>query len=226
MPLSAEFDKLHACHAHSGQEVCLRLCARHNCACRLRESSCSRLLSGDTVVQAAARAVSGPYQLGWVPCGSRLGRTRPAGPALCVLNIHVSPTRTTSHMCETVHKGDSRHDPLCARPGTLARRWRAEELAFDDEEEPDSLEVPVVRGWGTQRSARGPVGGRSTARAGTSGLHAARPHASQRRIHRDRCTATDAARIVDFERNTRSQGARARHRDPKAGRYTSLTSSY
>ena len=51
-------------------------------ACRLRESSCSRLLSGETVAQAAARAAAGPYQLGWVPCGSRLGRTRPAGLAL------------------------------------------------------------------------------------------------------------------------------------------------
>ena len=51
-------------------------------ACRLRESSCSRVLSGETAAQAAARAAAGPYQLGWVPCGSRLGRTWPAGPAL------------------------------------------------------------------------------------------------------------------------------------------------
>ena len=65
-------------------------------ACRLRESSCSRLLSGDTVAQAAARAAAGPYQLGWVPCGSRLGRTRPAGPALCVLNVHERITQGTS----------------------------------------------------------------------------------------------------------------------------------
>ena len=29
IPLSAEFDKLYACHAHSGQEVCLRLRTSH-----------------------------------------------------------------------------------------------------------------------------------------------------------------------------------------------------
>ena len=129
MPLSAEFDKLHACHAHSGQEVCLRLCARHNCACRLRESSCSRLLSGDTVVQAAARAVAGPYQLGWVPCGSRHGRTRPAGPALCVLNIHVSPTRTTSQLCEWFgHLRDVRVKSFRCSPSPAQRRHHPRRL--------------------------------------------------------------------------------------------------
>ena len=63
-----------------------KLCAQNQLAShvarRLRESSCCRLLSGETAAQAAARAAAGPYQLGWVPCGSRLGRTWPAGPAL------------------------------------------------------------------------------------------------------------------------------------------------
>ena len=56
----------------------------HSCMSPARELMLSTAVqqSGETVAQAAARAAAGPYQLGWVPCGSRLGRTRPAGPAL------------------------------------------------------------------------------------------------------------------------------------------------
>ena len=61
IPLSAEIDLLHACYARGGQEVRLRSAQRANRACRLRKSSCSRLVSGETVAQTAGRDAHGPY---------------------------------------------------------------------------------------------------------------------------------------------------------------------
>ena len=124
IPLSAEFDKLYACHAHSGQEVCPGAPASAHVthvACRLRESSCSRLLSGETAAQAAARAAAGPYQLGWVPCGSRLGRTRPAGPALYVLNNHEPYTRGTSPRASGQTRKFSLFSTESSRSATLSK---------------------------------------------------------------------------------------------------------
>ena len=73
-----------------------KICARHTRACRLRESSCSRLIPSETVAHAARRHAGGPSWLGWVPSGSRLGRAEPAGPALYAFNYHVRYTHETS----------------------------------------------------------------------------------------------------------------------------------
>ena len=77
----------------------MKACARANRSCRLRESSCSRLMPSETVAHAAGRHAAGPSWLGWVPSGSRLGRARPrrAGGTRCSsFNFHVRYTRATS----------------------------------------------------------------------------------------------------------------------------------
>ena len=70
--------------------------------------------------------------------------------------------------------------------------------------------------WGGVGVRKDPLKGRladqSTTRAGTSDSHAASPHSSQRRIHRDRRTPMDAAR------REVEDGARDRCRTPKQSR--------
>ncbi len=52
-------------------------------------------------------AAAGPYQLGWVPSGSRLVRTRPAGPAL----------RCFKQSCANY----SHNEPMCAAPREIRK---------------------------------------------------------------------------------------------------------